>query len=192
MSTLSQNTIQTEALKAPAPQVGQSTGPVGFKSGLSVSTTAILALIEALMKISDLKNDLFSEQVTAETKMAQAYSQGQEQIGEQEMFDYIGQAVSGFVSGALNLGMGLKGMFEESKLQPLQEKINGATSYQKLINDRTPAEQIVCEVPEQEDIELQNQAPLVRNEENEDMVQNRFKEMLSKEEFTTGEGENTK
>lgn len=127
MSTINQNQL---AIKTNSNDGSNSTGPIGFKSGMSASVTAILALIEAFNKISTLKNNQFVNQIQAESQMVQAYSKGQEALGVLEFQEGLASGLGSIVGGVGQLGLYGMGHFSsEGQMKPLQDELNGAEEF---------------------------------------------------------------
>jgi len=136
--------INTNTPETPLPQGSNgaqgapSTGPVGFQSGNAANTTAILALIRAMMTLYEYKNDAFVQQSKTESTIANSYSDSQVELGNQEMTELEIQGAFSAVSGLFTAGLGFKGMMEEGGLAGQQKEI---TESQKFVDnlDNDPA-----------------------------------------------------
>lgn len=118
-------------------QGAPSTGPVGFQSGNAANTTAILALISAMMKLYEFKNTAFVGQAKAESAIAKNYADSQEKLGTQEMTELEIQGAFSAVSGLFTAGLGMKGMMEESSLSGQQKEITASNDFVKNL-DKDP------------------------------------------------------
>jgi hypothetical protein len=136
--------INTKTPETPLPQGSNgaqgapTTNPVGFQSGNAANTTAILALIRAMMTLYEYKNDAFVKQSQTESTIANSYSDSQVELGNQEMTELEIQGAFSAVSGLFTAGLGFKGMMEEGGLAGQQKEI---TESQKFVDnlDNDPA-----------------------------------------------------
>ena len=174
-----------------------STSPVGFQTGNAGNTTAILKLIADLMKLFEYKNNAFTTQAQAESKMANYYSESQIALGDQEMTEYVIQGAFSGVNGLMSVGMGIHGVFEESKVASLEKEVNGTQKFIDNLGSQKPDVSINDKAKSfssqdgGEDIEMQ---PLGKSLENPDQttetinkqeVEGRLDEMI--EELKSGE-----
>ena len=136
--------INTNTPETPSPQGTNgaqgtpTTSPVGFQAGNAANTTAILALIRAMMTLYEYKNDAFVQQSKTESTIANSYSSSQVELGNQEMTELEIQGAFSAVSGLFTAGLGFKGMMEEGGLAGQQKEI---TESQKFVDnlDNDPA-----------------------------------------------------
>jgi len=120
-------------------QGAPSTSPVGFQSGNAANTTAILALIRAMMTLYEYKNDAFVKQTQTESTIANSYSSSQVELGNQEMSELEIQGAFSAASGLFTAGLGIKGGLEENSLSSQQEEIDGSNSFVRNL-DKDPAD----------------------------------------------------
>lgn len=106
-----------------------STSPVGFQTGNAANTTAILKLIADLMKLFEYKNNAFTTQAQAESKMANSLSESQISFGNKEMTEHLIDGAFNGLNGLMGVGMGIHGMFEGSKVANLEKEVNGTQKF---------------------------------------------------------------
>ena len=159
---------------AGGPQGAPSTNPGAFQSGNSANTSAILALISALMKLYEYKNDKFVSVSRVESTTAKCFSDSQVSLGNKEMAEMEIQGAfsmfSGLMSGAL---LGLQ-IGNEASLGGQQTEINASQDFVDNIgSDKNQSlddvdEDVGRESPE--DIELDELEAAQGPEENESEV----------------------
>ncbi len=173
-----------------------STSPVGFQSGNAKNITAILALIGALMKLYEYKNDAFVKQSQTESTIANDYSSGQIELGKREMTELEIQGAFSAVSGLLTTALGFKGMLEENGLAGQQDEITASQDFVKNL-DNDPAQTLTDKTDEsgsgsigretEDGIEMQVMGEVTAPEEadqsavdaNKAKAQTRLKEMIT-------------
>lgn len=171
--------VNTNTPETPPPQGtngaqgAPTTSPVGFQAGNAANTTAILALIRAMMTLYEYKNDAFVQQSKTESTIANSYSSSQVELGNQEMTELEIQGAFSAVSGLFTAGLGFKGMMEEGGLAGQQKEI---TESQKFVNnldndpavtlsDRTEDESTGIGRENESDIEMQVMGEITAPEE---------------------------
>lgn len=210
--------INTNTLETTPPQGvngaqgAPSTGPVGFQSGNAANTTAILALIRAMMTLYEYKNDAFVQQSKTESTIANSYSSSQVELGNQEMTELEIQGAFSAVSGLFTAGLGFKGMMEEGGLAGQQKEITESQKFVDNLNN-DPAVTLSDHTEENtsvrgergSEIEMQDMANIEVPEEptqeeinaNKEKAQARLEEMITelksgKYNMTEGSGKSAK
>lgn len=121
--------INNNLIKPTESQGRSSTSPVGFQTGNAGNTTAILKLIADLMKLFEYKNNAFTTQAQAESKMANSLSESQISFGNKEMTEHLIDGAFNGLNGLMGVGMGIHGMFEGSKVANLEKEVNGTQKF---------------------------------------------------------------
>lgn len=133
-----------------------------YAPGISgLTTTALLKVMEDLMKIANLYGIQFTKQIQMQSDIATSLGDYQEALGESEMADYIGQAFANGLGGLISLGTSTIGSSSE-ELTTTQKELNDAQAEQeKLKNMESPA----TGVSEQEIEETENSSELLSQSE---------------------------
>lgn len=190
--------INTNTPETPPPQGTNgaqgtpTTSPVGFQAGNAANTTAILALIRAMMTLYEYKNDAFVQQSRTESTIANSYSSSQVELGNQEMTELEIQGAFSAVSGLFTAGLGFKGMMEENNLNlsGKQDEITASNKFAAGIKANPevkfadePEEESAVVRPEEEDevLELEEAQPEASRPENKKLTpkqEERLEEMI--------------
>lgn len=124
MSTISQNNTPD-----PKTQVDPTTSPVGFQSGNAANTTAVLALIAALMQLFSDKNTMYATQSEAASSMADSLSNTEQELGTQQMIENVGLGSTDAAGGIGIAYAEVQNQREEQALQPLKDDYEGSQGF---------------------------------------------------------------
>lgn len=134
-------------VNVPPPSSSGQAGPSGvgtFVAGVAANTiSALLAVMEDMMLISNIYGKLFVDQMQSQQSVATdlgnfAENQAADTASQMELQGWM-QVASGGLSGAIGLG----GMISSPKVGDFDSEIQGAQSYRSYMKDVEPNEGVV-------------------------------------------------